>query len=165
MTKHGLVSEFIELASIYENEECLIWPFGRIGQKYGSVVKNRKTLLAHRIVCENAHGKPPSSSHMAAHSCGNGHLGCVNQKHLSWKTAKENSEDAIAHGTTLRGRRQPGAKLFPEDIEYIRANKGKVFQRDLAEMFGIHQSQVSHIQSGKAWGWLPFVGVPVVINP
>jgi hypothetical protein len=58
------------------------------------------TLYAHRLMCQLAHGDPPTPDHIAAHSCGRGHEGCVNPNHLSWKTYSENELDKRVHGTT-----------------------------------------------------------------
>lgn len=75
--------------------ECIPWPFGRIANGY----PNLNGTYAHRRICEMTHGPAPSGRHHAAHSCGNGHLACVNPNHISWKTPKENEADKLIHGT------------------------------------------------------------------
>lgn len=58
-------------------EFCLIWPFNRAQNGYPTAGKNN-AIRPHRLMCERRNGPAPSSKHQAAHSCGKGHLGCVN---------------------------------------------------------------------------------------
>lgn len=81
-------------------DECVPWPFARSKAGYGNL--GGKTS-AHRKMCMLAHGDPPSTAHDAAHSCGKGHLGCVNPNHVRWATKRENQLDRNRHGTTNRG--------------------------------------------------------------
>lgn len=138
----------------YAGDDCLVWPFevGRYG--YGTVKCDGQKRVASRVMCEVAHGLAPSAKHDAAHSCGNGHLGCMNPRHLSWKTRTANIADAIAHGTWMHGERVPTSKLTREDVIAIRAAAGKERQKDIAKRYGIHQAQVSRIVSRKDWAWL-----------
>lgn len=138
----------------FEGDDCLIWPFSRNAGGYGQVWCDQRVQLATRLVCEWVYGKSPSERHVAAHRCGQGHTGCVSKKHLYWATQKQNIADARRHGTIVRGEQTRSAKVSERDVKYIRQMRGKVFQKDLAEKFGLHQSQVSLIQSGKNWGWL-----------
>lgn len=147
---------FLIRAVTYIGDDCLIWPFHRDRQGYGRI--NRKTYgeaLPHRYVCRVSHGPPPSATHQAAHLCGNGHLGCVNPNHLSWKTPAENCADAITHGTTQRGERSAMAKLTEADVIYIRTLRGLVPQKELAQQFGVHPKHISRLQCAKRWAHLP----------
>lgn len=91
----------------FSGDECLIWPFGRTTDGYPCKITFSflEKMLAHRLMCQLAHGKPPAPDLHAAHSCGNGHLACINPKHLRWATRKENEQDKILH-RTYRGRKQ-----------------------------------------------------------
>jgi hypothetical protein len=86
----------------------------------------------------------------AAHSCGNGHLGCVNPHHLRWVTPKENAADRDDHGTTPKGENQGNSKLSESDIRSIRSSVG-VSQTELAQRFGVHQGTISNILLKKTW--------------
>src|SRR5579859_6085572 len=90
----------------YDGEGCLIWPFGRIPFGYGTVRFNGtgEHMSAHRYMCILAHGDPPAEGLHAAHDCGNGHLGCVHPKHISWKTVQENIDDRVRHRKLRMGR-------------------------------------------------------------
>lgn len=137
----------------YEDDNCLIWPFGRAANGYGQLGFEGRASFAHRAMCCLSHGPPPTPKHHAAHSCGRGKLGCVNPKHISWKTAVENEADKIAHGTIVRGNRHAASKLSEADVLAIRASVG-VWQKDLAQQFGVNQVTISKILARKVWAWL-----------
>ena len=92
-------------------------------------------------MCELAHGEAPPR-YEAAHSCGRGHLGCVNPRHLRWATSKENKADMIVHGT------RP-AKLSAEQVRTIRL--GAVPLADLAHRFGVSLNHIYAVAGGKHW--------------
>lgn len=131
----------------YPHEYCLIWPFGRDGTSgRGSLQINGRSQYAHRVMCTLAHGEPPTPEHEAAHSCGNGHLACINPNHLSWKTVSENHLDMSQHG----GRRSyPGKVLNDEQVAEIRALQGKELQKVVAERYGVSAPTISHIWYGR----------------
>lgn len=87
--KHGQAQNWIEDSLSFDGSDCLMWPFkSRSYNGYPVVAPGR---LVSTIICERTHGPRPSIGHHAAHSCGNGHLGCLNPKHIRWKTVSENA--------------------------------------------------------------------------
>lgn len=88
-----------EVVLIYDRDDCLAWPYAKDPNGYGQVRVGGRTHYVTRLVCEKIHGKPPTGRHQAAHSCGRGHEGCCNPKHLRWATVRENHLDKKAHGT------------------------------------------------------------------
>lgn len=101
----GVVADFLRQASEHEDAgACLLWPWeeSRVPEGYARASLNGKVMGAHRAVCILAHGEPPFVGAEAAHSCGNGHLACVNPKHLRWATHQENIAEAKAHGRRRR---------------------------------------------------------------
>lgn len=142
---------FTEVVIPYSGDECLIWPYSRT-KGYGTMTTNGRRSYVHREICTKVHGPPPTKAHQAAHSCGNGHLGCCNQNHIHWSTNAENQQDRVMHGTYQFGELNPAAKLTKDDVADIRAMKGKLLQREIAEMFGISRENVSAIQRNKSWG-------------
>lgn len=93
------VLQFIEQAIKYKKADCLLWPFkSKAGKGYPVARINGEGQYVHRYICDRVHGSAPSLSHQVAHSCGRGHLGCINPKHLRWATPKENSQDTLKHG-------------------------------------------------------------------
>lgn len=143
---------WLEAHVAYEDDECLIWPFQRSQDSGMPAVKYKgKQGQATRVMCELAHGKPPTPEHQAAHSCGKGHLGCIHPKHLRWATPKENAADKIIHGTVVRGEAIRWAKLKDGDVKTIRSLAGKVSQSELGRMFGIAQGTIGKVVRHETW--------------
>ena len=155
-TDKGALKQWVLDHVGYTGTGCLIWPFSGSsdGQGYGHLYVDGKTVRAHRYMCTLAHGVAPSPSHDAAHSCGQGHTGCIHPQHLRWATRIENVADMVAHGTALRGSKAPWAKLSDDDVRFIRKKSGLIRQKDLAEMFGVSKSLVGMIQQRKRWAYL-----------
>jgi DNA-binding CsgD family transcriptional regulator len=130
-------------------DDCLIWPYARNSAGYGHLSVDGKNKLVHRLACEAAHGEPTEEKNVAAHSCGNGHLGCFNPHHLRWDTYAGNSQDMSAHGNSQRGERTHMAKLTEQDVLEIRAS-GLSFN-ELADQYGVTRSNISHIINRKSW--------------
>jgi hypothetical protein len=126
-------------------EFCLMWPFTRAQNGYPTAGKDN-AIRPHRIMCERRHGPSPGPAHQAAHSCGQGHLGCVNPWHLNWRTPSENQiERYQQHGL------KPSRKLTPEQVDEIRAMKGRERTVDTADRFHVSEANIRQIQSGKTW--------------
>lgn len=153
-TSPGSGREFIEQAVKSETDECILWPLGTNGQGYGLITFDGKHHAAHRLVCKLAHGQPPSPDLFALHSCGNGHLGCINPRHLRWGTAKENTADRELHGTGQRGEKSSSAKLSEAEAREILSLKGNLSQRAIAAKFNIGQKTVSDIHRRITWSHL-----------
>ncbi len=125
---------------------CLIWPFSTT-RGYGTFGYLGKGYYAHRFMCELAHGNAPSSIHQAAHSCGD--TACVNPRHLSWKTPSENGLDNRQHGTHVRSRYGIGGKITPDQADAIRSAKGIKKLHELADEYGVSESAISNVWTGK----------------
>lgn len=125
----------------FDGDECLIWPFSRNKAGYGQVHFRGKQANAHRAMCFLAHGEPPTPTHEAAHSCGRGHEGCVNPRHLSWKTHVENEADKREHGTLRLGEHHWNARLSDSQVAALREFSHTVKDRGaLGELFGISRN-------------------------
>ena len=135
----------------HKGEECLPWPFSRDHNGYGQVTVNKRVLIASRVMCEVAHGKPPSEAHQAAHLCGNGRLGCTNPNHLVWATVGENVAHREEHGTILRGERCPASKLTKKQVLHIFRNRRRVEGKVLARKYGVHVASIYNIWNGHTW--------------
>lgn len=148
--------KFIQTIINSEKEECIIWPFSDNGVGYGTVIIDGVKWYAHRYILFIKNYKEDYKNLDVRHSCGKGHLGCVNPNHLSWGTRKENFEDKKLHGTYKRGTEMPGNILSEIDvIEIVKLLKEKnKFQREIADQFGCVQQTISNINTGKIWGWL-----------
>lgn len=101
--------DWIKQHSNYQGDDCIKYPLHG-GDKSWSLEYRGKQVRAARVMCIEANGEPPSDdvhAFHAAHSCGNGNIGCLNPNHLSWKTPKENQADRLIHGTDLLGNKNP----------------------------------------------------------
>ncbi len=139
----------INFAIKYDGNDCLDWPFGKCGRGYGRHHVDGKPVPASRYICQLRHGPPSHVGLDAAHSCGNGHLGCVNPKHLRWATKKENASDKVLHGTKIEGELHAAAKLTRDDIIAIRSSN--LTQWELAHKYGVHQATINRIKLRKSW--------------
>lgn len=138
----------------HNGRDCLFWPFGRTGSGYGVIYDGAGQERTHRWVCEKVHGAPPSALHEAAHTCGNGHLGCVSGGHLYWATGIENAADRDQHGRTSRGETHVTAKLTNEAVLAIYRLRGGQTYEATAAQFGTSKGAVADILNGRSWTWL-----------
>lgn len=136
----------------HDGSDCLFWPYGKIS---GSAVLWNGTRMERvaRMVCEHENGPAPTEEHEAAHSCGNGHLGCVSRFHLRWKTHAENMAEMIDHGRSQRGEKSTSAKLTRQQVAEIRSRRGTILQREMADEFGVANTTICKIQIGQRWEW------------
>lgn len=154
-TQNGEPMRFVqEVALPYAGDDCLTWPFSRTLYGYGDLWVDGVHFPAHRYICKVINGDPPSPDHEAAHSCGNGHEGCINPNHLSWKTPKQNQADRILHDTHKRGERSHLAKLTEDQAREALRLKGLVSQEEIAASFNVSRGAISHIHRGNSWAWI-----------
>jgi hypothetical protein len=131
----------------YASDDCLIFPFFKNPETgYGSFGFEGSQRYAHRFICELAHGPAPEGAPYCAHSCGRGNEGCVNPKHLSWKSVSGNLLDRRDHGTVRNNTNGPVSKLAPEMIAAIRSLKGVKSQYEVARFLGVKRPVVQYWQ-------------------
>lgn len=151
-TAPGEKQQFMHDSLLRQTDECIEWPYPyNAGTGYGDIHWQGRGMYVHRVVCILAHGEPPKTGMVAAHSCGNRR--CFNHRHLRWATHVENEADKLLHGTTTKGKPGRMQKLTEEDLVAIREAKGKQTQRELAEQYGVHQVTISEVQTGKYGAW------------
>lgn len=138
----------------YTGDDCLTWPFARSSNGYSNIGINGRNARVHRIVCETVNGSPPSPKHEAAHTCGNGHEGCVNPRHVVWKTHAGNERDKVEHGTAVRGAKHALSKLSSADVLTILSLRGRLSNTKIAAQYGVCRQLVDGIMKGTKWAWL-----------
>lgn len=131
---------------------CVLWT-GAVfaGTGYAQLFWKGRPRRANRLAWVCARGPVPNNLHVL-HKCDNRR--CVNLDHLFLGTHQDNMDDRQAKGRTKPppkryGEDNPGAKLTSEIVVAIRAAQGA--QTSIAARFGISQSTVSEIRSGKRW--------------
>lgn len=149
--RNGKRTFFDNVVIPFAGDDCLLWPFSFPSASRPHMNKDGRTVSVTRFACEIIYGEPPSMVHQAAHSCGNGHNGCVNPKHLRWATPRENCADMLKHGTRRYGKRHQNAKLTEQDVSDIRSLKGKITRSAIAKEFGVSRSAIDRIFSGRSW--------------
>lgn len=126
------------------NSGCWLW-MGALSKKdgYGTFrAGQRKQLKAHRVMFELNYGKIPGGQEVC-HSCDV--PSCVNPEHLFLGTHLENMQDCV------NKRRHGSIKLTHHEISQIRNAFGKQTQRQIARDFGVSDSTISEIKTGKRW--------------
>ena len=137
---------------------CWEWTAGKNAGGYGVFGMDRTSVLAHRLAYTLEVGEIPTGM-VLRHNCDN--PGCVNPGHLSLGTRKDNADDMVKRGRSgacggdadQHGENNPSAKLDEADIVFIRywLSQGHS-QADIADAFGVSQSNISFINTGRRWG-------------
>lgn len=110
----------------------------------------------HVAVCAAFHGPRPDGLDVAHE---NGDKSDNRAANLSYKTRKQNLADQLRHGTRLHGERRWNAKLTKNDVlEIVHRRTAGEGSTDLANEFGVNQSQICHIMSGKCWSRTTGIG-------
>ena len=128
-------------------DDCWEWTEG-CNRDYGIFHDcNGSTYLAHRVAFVVTNG---DTKLQVCHTCNN--PPCCNPNHLYAGTQKDNMDQCVAEGRSNRGESSSSAKLTEFDVYAIRwLRAGGWLQREIAEEYGICQSQVSRICLGKNW--------------
>ena len=145
----GAHKQFLERYRHYTGDDCVFWTFGHNGNGYGRVTFEGRKDYAHRVMCRWTHGQPPTDKPEAAHTCGKGHLGCVNPRHLQWASPLENQRHKRQHGTLSFGERRYNHKLSDEVVANILKDDRP--QKVIAAQLGVNPSVISRIRSGLIW--------------
>jgi len=134
---------------VNKTETCWLWTGSHNGHGYGQVNLNDKPYKVHRVSWLLANNIIPNG-HVIRHKCMS--KICLNPDHLETGTQAQNMTDKIRDGTILRGTKQPTSKLTEQQVKEIRASDKK--QKELAEIYNVHQVAISQIKLGKRWAWL-----------
>lgn len=133
-------------------DECWTWEGSKDRHGYGRLQKPHRggPISAYRFAWELFNGPIPDDTPFVCHHCDN--PSCVNPSHLFLGTQADNMADCKAKGRIAVGDRLPQSKLTPEDVRTIREwYPAGWTQQDLAEAFGVGQSQISNLLTGKTW--------------
>jgi len=154
-----------------DQENCWIWIGPKFRYGYGKldlcVNHKNKTFSAHRCAWENAFGPIPTGL-LVCHRCDNPL--CVNPDHLFLGTNKENSQDMVLKGRSLKGDKNP-LRIHPElvrrgelihtsvikecDVHMIRKMYSKSMSvKEIAYKLGVTKKIVYNVLGGRAWAWL-----------
>jgi len=128
-----------------KTRKCLV-PALKTG--YCRVTLGGKYFYVHQLVARAFIGAPPTPYHEIAHFDGD----TFNNRpsNLRWATSMENASDKRRHGTNGDGERNAMARLSDADVGRIHALRSSgVGRSQVASMFGVTDTYVSHITSGR----------------
>jgi hypothetical protein len=148
----GTVAQRID-AYTDRSGDCWLWT-GSTRNGYGRIIIKNKLYTVHRLVWELTYGEIPDGLDVL-HHCDV--RPCLRPDHLWLGTHGDNMRDMARKGRWRGGPRNRGsrcrfARLREEHIPQIRnlARTGMT-QREIGEIFGVGQSAISVILSGKTW--------------
>ena len=137
-------------------EKLLKLSTGSNGYLYFGCWKDGKktNLEVHRCVAKVFLGDRSSEGLQVRHYDGNKLNN--NRENLIWGTAQEDANDRIRHGTVAKGEKIGTSKLKEADIYKIKELRSNgMSQQKIADFFGVCQSLISFILSGKRWAHAP----------
>lgn len=142
-----LAERFWEKVDKRGSDECWLWR-GAIGRHgYGNLGSgNGRTLRAHRVSYELAHGTIPPGL-VICHRCDEPR--CVNPMHLFAASQSLNLQDMANKGRSTQGGRSPSARLDDEAVLTIRSTN--IAQVELARRFGVSLMTISLAKRRLTW--------------
>lgn len=136
-------------------DDCWDWRGRKNEAGYGLiglVEFENKTMRSNRIAWFLTYGELPDEL-FVCHKCDN--PACCNPAHLFLGTPADNSRDMAKKGRHHRlcGEQKKQHKLTEKQVIDIRRRyaAGGVYQRELGEEYGVHDSVICLIVNGKSW--------------
>jgi hypothetical protein len=111
-----------------------------------SVNARKKNIMGHQLVTTAFIGPCPSG-HIPLHNNGVRHYNRLTN--LRYGTFKDNTADAIQHGTLCVGVRNHLSKLTEQEVLTIRSMSGTNVQ--IAKLFNVTKGNVSQIRNRVTW--------------
>ena len=138
-----------KVQKLSDPNECWYWTGSLTQDQYGNFkTKNQDVVRAHRFSWELVHGQLTSSKVLVCHKCDNPR--CVNPNHLFLGSKKDNAEDMVAKGRSLKHEKNSKAKLTWELVNEIRRDT-HISNSEFARRRDMDQSTISNIRSFKIW--------------
>lgn len=137
-----------------EPSACWEWPFSRESRGYGRFKVKGQTYKAYRVAYELHHG-PFKDGHIGVHGCDNPPCVRPTPRHAYAGTPRQNVVDKITRRRGGFGSLHGRAKLTEGDVAQIRellrtdTRYGKYSR--IARQFGVADSQIHRIASGRGW--------------
>ena len=154
MAKHGEVQAWMaSYAAGPPGKACKLWPFSVIncGHARAWNPRTKRMDTAYRVIWEKAHGVPFPAAE-ACHTCGNGHLGCVNWAHIDPGSHADNMVDRRDHGRDPIGSAHGKAVLDEADVAQIcELLAGGAAARAVARQYGVSATTIGEIWRGEKW--------------
>ena len=115
------------------NTGCYLWT-GYVNGGRPTYIEGGKSYRVARLICEEAHGPPPTPKHQAAHKKPCREILCISPYHVRWATQSENELD--------KPRKYPA---------YIGYRKERNEYRVRLRQYGISHGSFLTLESAKEW--------------
>ena len=137
-------------AKVNKTDDCWVWTARRNSKGYGAFRFNRTIWIAHRFSWAIHNGSIPDGL-CVLHKCDN--PPCVNPSHLRLGSIADNSADMVSRNRSLVGETNHKAKVTASQVIEIRRlyAAGEATQQKLADMHGVHCSQIGNIVRRVSW--------------
>lgn len=137
-----------------DTDNCVLWPYARMTDGYGSALCNGRVMSAHRAAWILNKGELEKELEVC-HSCDN--RPCINIRHLFVGTHKENMIDCAQKGrhADLRGSKGGTAILTESQVLEIRS----IYRRKargfgclvLSRRYNVSETTITYLVKGKTW--------------
>jgi len=142
------MKKFYDKISVLESG-CWRW-LGACNDRYGFVVVDGKTWLAHRF-SYTLHCDDIPMGEQVLHTCDNGF--CVNPAHLFIGSQQDNMTDKVNKNRQAKGMDNGTSKLTDEEVLEIRklCDEDNLFQYEIAEKFNVDPKTITNIKLRRQW--------------
>jgi len=150
----SLEERFWRFVTPLKTDECWVWQGQKLANKYGRISLGSKSLGsdgAHRVSWMIHNKQDIPKGLVVMHSCDN--PSCVNPKHLSIGTPKENHDDMVSKGRKVIsvpvGEHNGKSKITANIARQIREYKGN--HAETARIFNVSVGCVRSVRSFRTW--------------
>jgi predicted XRE-type DNA-binding protein len=153
--KAEVEGRFFDKVDIRSPDDCWDWQAATDEKGYGRFWLNGGMRLSHRVAYFLKHNEELSEE-FVLHKCDN--PSCVNPNHLYTGDQQDNIDDAVERGRiveppTLKREENPQAILTEHEVSILKwqLENTDMSQRELADIHGCSQPEISKINRGVTW--------------
>ena len=146
---------FLEALAKHYSDECLLWPFAKTGDDYGSFRLHKKNVSVHVAAFEEVNGPVPEGM-WVLHKCDT--PPCFNPRHLFLGTCKDNEEDKHRKRRGSYGVNHINHVLTEKQVLEIRSlSRSGVSSYAISRLpqFEVSKQTVLSIVNRRTWNHMP----------
>lgn len=148
-----IVDKFWSKVNLPEDiNDCWEWSAGLFESGYGQFgITSKIKISAHKFSFQYYNG-PILKGYIICHKCDN--KKCCNPNHLFLGTCKDNSEDMVRKGRSIKGEKIHTSVLTKNDVIEILTtlyHGNKMSYRDFALKYGVERRQLKNILTRVTW--------------
>ena len=129
---------------------CILWVGSVNNRGYGQAYDENKIRIGAHKLSYILYKGPVEKGLVVRHTCHNPL--CINYNHLIVGTSKENSQDMVDSGRSLKGSKHNNNTLTEDDVVKIKILlQNKIPYKKIACLFNITDKTVGHIKRGYRW--------------